>query len=60
MIHKKDKQNRLSCTRNLARVKTVNTLKSSDVDGGINTTDGEREEDDRKWWHNKDDIQWEE
>ena len=39
--------------------KTVVTLKLPDVYGGINTTDREREEDDRKWWHNKDDIQWE-
>ena len=39
--------------------KTVVTLKLPDVDGGINTTDGEREEDDWKWWHDKDDIQWE-
>ena len=39
-----------------AREKTVVTPRRPDVDRGINTTDGEREEDDRKWWYNKDDI----
>ena len=48
MIHKKDKQKRPFCTQNLARLKTVNTLKSPDVVGDIATIHGDREEDDRQ------------